>query len=286
MIDVILCTYNSEKTIAGCIDSILGQTFSDFNLYIYDDCSHDSTVSIIKGYNDGRITIVKSDKNRGTYVGKNLLFRKFCNSDFVALHDSDDISFPTRFEKEKEFLESHPDAGAVGCAIREFWEDANIRPHTVCDSTGLMERVNCYPYRLNIDTLNSIVSLLKETDGYNRYLKCKFCMNGSVMFRRGVIEEVGGWDGMARVAGDTDIFVRILAKHNIYNLQEVLYSRRFHKDSLTASSCFGITSETRKRYNLSRLSVIEKASQGVVVRENFYVPQDLGFQIIGEKCAG
>jgi len=280
MIDIILCTYNSERTIAECIESILKQTLPDFNLYIYDDCSQDSTVSIVKKYTDNRIVLVRADKHYGTYVGKNLVFSNFCRSDFIAMHDSDDISDPLRLSGEMEFLRLHEYAAAVGCAIREFWDDFDIKPHTDCNNDiANKQRINTYPFLLNVNTLKQIVPLLKEDEGYNKYLKHKLCMNGSVIFRKKAIEDVGGWDGTTLVGADGDIFMRLLAKYNIYNLPDVLYARRFHKDSLTASPSVGIGSITRKQYNLSRLPIIEKAANGIVVKENFYVPPDLGFQI-------
>ena len=66
MIDIILCTYNSSDTIKQCIGSILKQTYENFNLFVFDDCSTDDTVEKIKAFKDGRVTIISSKKNIGT----------------------------------------------------------------------------------------------------------------------------------------------------------------------------------------------------------------------------
>ena len=75
MLDIILCSYNSEDTIKECVDSILNQTFRLFSLYIFDDCSSDRTVEILKTYKDRRVTVISSKKNIGTYAGKNFVLK-------------------------------------------------------------------------------------------------------------------------------------------------------------------------------------------------------------------
>ena len=107
-------------------------------------------------------------------------------------------------------------------------------------------------------------------------------MNGTVLFNREVLMFLGGWDGNTRIAADTDMFIRILGAHKIFNLPDVLYNRRFHSKSLTASNNVGINSEKRKKYNLERKSVIERSLMREPVVREFYYPE-FGYDII--KCA-
>lgn len=269
MLDIILCTYNSEKTIARCVDSILAQTFQDFKLHVFDDCSTDSTIKILKDYNDKRINIISSPKNVGTYAGKNYILKEHCTMKFVALHDSDDWSENERFEKQINFM-LDKDIVCLGTAVKEYIETAES--HTVSDEEfSKKTRNNFYDYEITnqilLDAKNSLLH------NYDDYLKLKFCMNGTVMFTKNILEEVGGWDAETRIAADTDIFLRILAKHSIYNLQEQLYCRVFHKNSLTSTKKYGINSNIRKEYNLSRLPLIEQAMQGNLVKRYFGYPE-------------
>jgi len=272
MLDVILCSYNSEETIRECVDSILNQTFRMFNLYIFDDCSTDRTIEILKTYRDKRITIISSKKNIGTYAGKNFVLKNYCKSSFVALHDSDDISEPNRFRRQLNYIISS-EVQCVGTCVKEFWDDSSLRPHTVSSTTSENnERTNTYPEIIKKNQLEQLSSFLTEGE-YDKYLKFKFCMNGTVMFERKLLQAVGGWDGRTRIAADTDIFIRTLFFSDIHNIQDPLYNRRFHKDSLTASDVCGIKSKVRKDYNMARKPVIESVLSDNPVVRDFYYPK-------------
>ena len=266
MIDVIMCAYNSENTIERAIDSILNQTFRDFNLFVFDDGSTDATHERILGFRDERLNVIRSSKNIGTYAAKNCVLNEFCGSPYIALHDADDFSEPQRFEKQIEFMEGTGDCVCLGTAVREFWTD--IEPHTTA-STEIVdnERINYYPEVIKTEDLEQIKNL-SEDGVYEKYLKFKFCMNGTVMLRAKVMSALYGWDGRTRIGGDTDLFIRILGKNNIYNLQDCLYNRRFHSRSLTASRSLGINSSGRKAYNLRREHVIKKSLAGDPVLRN------------------
>lgn len=280
MIDIILCTYNSSDTIEQCINSILNQTYEKFNLFVFDDCSTDDTVEKIKAFKDDRITIISSKKNIGTYAGKNFVLKNYCKSRYVALHDSDDYSHPERLAQQLGFAVLS-DSACVGTAVNEFWEDH--KPHTVSETENNKNcRINEYPKIIERDNLNKLLSSLSDNGNYEDYLKFKFCMNGTVFFNREVLMFLGGWDGNTRIAADTDLFIRILGAHKIFNLPDVLYNRRFHSKSLTASNNVGINSEKRKKYNLERKSVIEKSLMREPVVREFYYPE-FGYDII--KCA-
>ena len=137
MIDIILCVHNSEKTIQECIKSILNQSYTDFNLYIFDDKSTDKTVELIKSFNDKRIKIIKSPKNVGTYSGKNYILKNLCKSKYVALHDADDISLPNRLEYQLKYMISNK-IKCTGTAVEEFFEDH--KPHTLSEHNILNDK--------------------------------------------------------------------------------------------------------------------------------------------------
>ena len=198
----------------------------------------------------------------------------------MALHDADDISYPDRFKIQFEFMEKNEDVACTGSSIREFWTD--IEPHTDCSTLGSNERVNFYPPTLSRSSLLNIADTLSHSGNYDDFLKLKLCMNGSVMLRSSVLKKYGGWDGMTRIAADSDLFIRILSHYRIVNLEDTLYSRRFHKDSLTASKHTGINSKIRKMYNQSRRFIFERSSRGIRQIEKMICPE---LEMVEVKCA-
>tara|TARA_Y100001938_G_scaffold150938_1_gene244523 strand:- start:4063 stop:4905 length:843 start_codon:yes stop_codon:yes gene_type:complete len=272
-VDIILCAHNAERTIKDCISSLVVQTHKDINIHVFDDASTDNTLEILRKYRDTRVNIVSSKKNIGTYAGKNFIYKNFCaGSDYIALQDADDYSHPRRIEIQSKFLKDN-DIVCAGTGIVEFWEQGSL-PWTKHSGEWIgNSRENYYPELIENKDLEEVLSYLQDNENYQRYLKFKFCMNGSVMFETEFLKSIGGWDGEARVAADTDIFIRTLANNNICNIQRCLYYRRFHKNSLTARKDWGIKSDFRKEYNLNRIPVIESSLQNIPVVRNFYYPE-------------
>lgn len=120
-ISVIMPAYNSELYIAQAIDSILQQTYTDFELIILNDGSTDKTPEIIQKYadSDKRIVFVNNRENRGliTVLNQGL---DMARGEYIARMDSDDISMPERFAKQVAYLDSNPDVGVLGTLIHGF----------------------------------------------------------------------------------------------------------------------------------------------------------------------
>lgn len=118
-ISVIMPAYNAEKYIKEAIDSILSQTFGDFEFIIIDDGSTDNTCAIIESYSDSRIRFFRNEKNMGVAATLNRGL-DLARGEYIARMDSDDISLPQRFEKQVAFMDSHPDIAVCGTAIECF----------------------------------------------------------------------------------------------------------------------------------------------------------------------
>ena len=118
-LSVIMPAYNAEKYIGEAIESILNQTFTDFEFIIIDDGSSDHTADIIKGFHDERIRFIQNEKNSGVAntLNKGL---ELSQGEYIARMDADDISLPARFEKQVAFMEANPDVAVVGCGIELF----------------------------------------------------------------------------------------------------------------------------------------------------------------------
>lgn len=115
-VDVLLPTYNVEKYIRQTLDSVISQSFHDFNLLILDDCSNDNTFNIVKSYekSDSRINVFQNEENLGVVNSRNKLF-ELSKSELLAICDADDIYHPTRLEKQINFLTNNEKIAAVSC---------------------------------------------------------------------------------------------------------------------------------------------------------------------------
>jgi len=119
IISVLMPVYNGEKYLKDSIDSILNQTYKNFEFIIIDDGSTDKTEEIIKSYSDKRIRFIKNEKNLGIVKSLNLGI-DLARGKYIARMDADDISLPERFEKQVEFMENHPEVNVCGSWIEYF----------------------------------------------------------------------------------------------------------------------------------------------------------------------
>lgn len=121
-ISVLVPVYNTKETyLRECIESILSQTFNNFELLILNDGSINNVEEVIKSYNDKRIFYYKNWKSEGITKSRNKLL-KLAKGKYIAVQDHDDISFPDRLEKEYNFLEKHKEISIVSGWIEVFSE--------------------------------------------------------------------------------------------------------------------------------------------------------------------
>ncbi len=116
-ISVLMPVYNCELYINEAIDSILNQSFEDFELLLIDDCSTDKTLEICKSYKDSRIVIIEKDQNSG-YTNSLNYGLSIAKGEYIARMDGDDISMPTRFEKQISFLDANPEIVVCGTSFQ------------------------------------------------------------------------------------------------------------------------------------------------------------------------
>lgn len=118
-VSILLPVYNSETTIQETIDSILSQTYSDFELVIINDGSSDKSEQIICQYSDKRIRYYKNEQNKGLIYTLNRGL-DLCNGEYIARIDADDIMLPTRLEKQIKYMDTHPHIIASGSSTLRF----------------------------------------------------------------------------------------------------------------------------------------------------------------------
>jgi glycosyltransferase involved in cell wall biosynthesis len=113
LVSVLMTTYNGSRFIRETIESILSQTFSNFEFLIIDDCSSDETAAIVEQYDDRRIRLIRNQSNLGIPRSRNLGIEQAAGT-YMAVTDHDDISAPDRLTRQVAFLEAHPDVVLLG----------------------------------------------------------------------------------------------------------------------------------------------------------------------------
>lgn len=208
-ISVIMPACNAEKYIGEAIESILNQTFKDFEFIIINDGSTDSTKKIIENYKDPRIKLINHDSNKGIYTSRNEGLR-IVKGEFIVDFDSDDISLKTRLEEQLDFMVKNSEIALVGSWIELIDIDKNksyIMKYT-CDPTVIR---------------------------WEQIFKNQIS-NSASFFRRDLLEEVGYFNEKYRYAADFDFWSRIIRKYRVANIPKVLIKQKIHKESITGSA--------------------------------------------------
>ena len=120
-VTVLMPVYNAQAYLHEAIDSILGQTFTDFEFLIIDDGSTDASAAVVRSYDDPRIRFVQNDQNLrlAATLNKGL---DLAHGEYVARMDADDVSLPERLTKQVKFLDTHLETGIVGVWAKAFGE--------------------------------------------------------------------------------------------------------------------------------------------------------------------
>lgn len=208
-ISVLMCVYNGREYLASAIDSILRQTFRDFEFVIVDDGSTDNSKQIIERYaaEDLRIKLI-SRPNTGLARALNDGLAA-CRGEFIARMDADDIALPVRFETQIAHLRAHPECVIVGANVQLI--DPNDLP------IGLLEHKQSHE---QIDT-----ELLKGNGG-------ALC-HPVTMMRRTAVEQVDRYRVHYNNSEDLDLFLRLAEVGRCANLPDVLLNYRRHLESVS-----------------------------------------------------
>jgi glycosyltransferase involved in cell wall biosynthesis len=139
---VLITTFNRADLVREAIDSILAQTFTDFELVVVDDCSTDDTAGVLAGYLDPRVRVIRNRSNLGIAATRNVGWAA-CTGEFIALLDSDDRSHPERLARQVTYLESRPSAVAVA-TTHDMLIDGKVHPgedrFPACGFTPALQR--------------------------------------------------------------------------------------------------------------------------------------------------
>ena len=130
VVSAIMPTYNGAPFLAAAIDSVVAQTYTDWELIVVNDGSTDDTVEVLQRYTDPRIRIVHLARNQGRARARNVAL-EHARGRYIAICDSDDMSVPERLARQVAFLDGHHDIDVVGSQMLFFWGDAPPQPGTL-----------------------------------------------------------------------------------------------------------------------------------------------------------
>lgn len=209
-ISVLMPVFNAAPYLAEAIESILNQSFENFEFIIVDDCSTDHSVEIIKKFAklDSRIIFHRNEANLGIAGNRNRCVR-LATSKYVAWQDADDISLRHRLYQQLNFLDANPGVAIVGGAMEIFGsnETVSYRKYPLCDAEI---RRNIYKYS----------TIAQPT----------------AMILRASLIDVGDYDLRYPPSEDLDMTFRLGRKWRLANLDSILIKYRVNQNSVTQKS--------------------------------------------------
>ena len=203
-VTVLLSIYNGERYVKEAIDSILNQTYNNFEFLIIDDASTDNTPEILQSYNDPRIKVIRNSENLGLTKSLNIGLG-LARGEYIARIDADDISMPERFTEEVNYLDSNSDVAVVG--------------------TG----------RENIDDNGKVIETVipPKIVSFEHLLKGNQFQHSSVMFRKEIVVKEGGYCPLMHCCQDYYLWLKLARNHSLHNIPDVLSKLRIQKNSVS-----------------------------------------------------
>lgn len=201
---VIMPVYNGQAYLNAAIDTVLNQTFKNFELIIIDDGSTDNSEEIIRQYTDPRIRFLKNDKNRGVAYTRSRGLTE-AKGDYLAWMDCDDLISPEKFEKQLQFLQENPDIGICGTWWVRFGEGRPRVLKSPTDPEIIKASLLFYP------AINPATAMMRMS--YVNQFNLKY-------------------DHRLLIAEDYDFYFEASFHFPMQNIGEVLYSYRASETSI------------------------------------------------------
>jgi glycosyltransferase involved in cell wall biosynthesis len=222
-ITVLMPVYNGEEYLREAIESILNQTYSNFEFIIINDGSNDSSEEIILSYHDERIRYIKNEQNLKLIASLNKGI-DLANGKYIARMDADDISMPNRLESQFNFMESNPEIGLLGSNILEFTNDVNKST-----KINFNESHDEIKFKLFFDT---------------------HFPHPAAFIRKSILDDNNlRFDPECLHAEDYDLWNRIAQHTKLHILQDYLVAKRSHVDQI---------SYIHRRFQIEKVDQIRK----------------------------
>jgi len=207
-ISVLLAVYNGELYIKEAIDSILSQTFSNFEFIIVNDGSTDSTVKIIKGYKDSRIVYIDNATNKGLIYSLNRGLSS-CRGKYVARMDGDDIALPKRLQIQYDYMQLHPEVGICGGNVKTYFNDN--RKNFVIRFPETDKQIRAFSFFQSPFNHPSVI------------IRKEILLQNNLQYREEFLH-----------SEDYALWIELLRYTQGHNLSDILLHYRIHNESITA----------------------------------------------------
>lgn len=237
-VSIILTSFNHAKFLREAIESVLHQTYTDFELIIWDDCSTDESRSIIESYTDQRIRFFSNQFNKGPTYGVNEAIFKYCAGQYIAIHHSDDVWLPEKLATQVDFLETNLSIGAVFSAAEAIDE----RGKPLLNSQHFYNSIFSQPNRTRHDWLRYFL------------LSGNALCHPSLLIRKQCYEKVGTYRGDLFQLPDFEMWVRLCSYFDIHVIEEPLLRFRVLDGERNTS---GDRPDTRSRAMFERMRIME-----------------------------
>ena len=224
-ISIIFTSYNHKEFLAQALDSLLDQTFKDFELIIVDDCSTDGSQNLIKSYaTDSRVKLFLLDKNTGSYVHSSNFGASKASSEYIIFAQCDDFAESTQLEKLYNEMQSNPKVGVVYSSSRMIDINGNYLGSDF-EYRGNKFRTQC--------ALNAYINNLDMRD----YLldSCVIPNLSAALIKRSLFEKIGGLSSKYLVLADWDFWLKMSIECDFYYIRESLNNFRQHNSTIRNS---------------------------------------------------
>lgn len=206
-VTVLMSVYNGQKYLREAIDSILNQTFRDFEFLIINDGSTDRTAEILQSYHDPRIKIINNEKNIGLIESLNKGL-ELAKCEYIARMDADDISMPNRLSTQYAYMKSNPDLAICASSYEQIDENGN--------------------------TIKTIKGYLGCEQLYYFLTFANFLAHSTVLLKKSIVLKLKGYDDRVLHAEDYDLWYRVSRVGKIIQTDEILLKLRIHQDRISS----------------------------------------------------
>jgi GT2 family glycosyltransferase len=256
LVSIILTSFNHEKFIREAIESVLNQTFVDFELIIWDDASTDDSWEIIQSYTDSRIRAFKNSKNEGPCFGFNKAVFELSRGGYVAIHHSDDAWELNKLQVQVDFLDAHQNIGAVFTNAQPIDE----RGVPLIDKDHFYYSIFSQPNRTRHEWLRYF------------FLQGNALCHPSVLIRKNCYQKTGPYSDILAQLPDLDMWVRVCSNFEINVLPDPLVNFRVMDNEMNTS---GSRPETIIRNVYEFYKVLQKYRKVIVGEELFKIFPEL-----------
>jgi glycosyltransferase involved in cell wall biosynthesis len=263
-VSVCMPVYNGSDYIADSVESILNQTYKNFNLIVCDNCSTDNTEEIVRNFKDPRLTYVRNNNNLGL-VGNHNRCLELADGEYVHFLHHDDIMLPNNLALKVRILDAHPKVGLVHSDVLFMDKDG--------------ERLNLTKFDAKRDYIEDGIKVFEKYI-LDMPVGARFFI-GSVLARRDCYVKLGGFNPIIPNVNDSEMWMRILLFYDVACIGRPLVLYRLH-DGMTSTSIsdrHGLNLQGLKEHYLASNIIIEQYKNRIPQRMNLKKRVNTGFSM-------